>query len=55
MDEVAALPITGGFVVRRLVRYYDRLRLPPGSHPTSRFIAAYRDAHFHRIRSRWAG
>src|SRR6266508_916690 len=42
MDEVAALPITAGLLSRRLARYYGRLRLPPGSPPTSRLVTGYR-------------
>src|SRR5229473_1993774 len=42
MDEVAALPSPRVLLSRRLQRYYGRLRLPPGSPPTSRLITGYR-------------
>ena len=34
--------LTGGYVVRRLDRYYGRLRRPPGQLPTSRLLTGYR-------------
>jgi hypothetical protein len=43
-NEAAALPITAGCVVLRLDRYYDRLRLPPGTPPASRLLTGYRAA-----------
>ena len=36
-DEVAALPSPAAVLSARLMQYYDRLRRPPGSMPTSRF------------------
>jgi hypothetical protein len=44
VNEAAALPITGGCVVRQLDRYYGRLRLPPGAPPASRLHTGYRTA-----------
>jgi hypothetical protein len=44
VNEAAALPITAGCVVLRLDRYYGRLRLPPGTPPTSRLHTGYRTA-----------
>jgi hypothetical protein len=68
-DEAAALPLTGGCVVRpapavlrppptptRLPRYYGRLRRPPGSPPTSRCRPVIgRDAPTARSAGRRAG
>src|SRR5579872_5340213 len=42
VNEAAALPITAGCVVLRLDRYYDRLRLPPGTTPASRLHTGYK-------------
>ncbi len=37
IDEAAALPSPAVVLSARLKQYYDRLRRPPGSTPTSRF------------------
>ena len=37
VDEAAALPSPAVLLSARLKQYYDRLRRPPGSTPTSRF------------------
>jgi len=42
MDEAAALPSPRVLLSRRLKRYYGRLRLPPGTTPTSRLSTGYR-------------
>ena len=51
VNEAAALPITAGCVVLRLDRYYGRLRLPPGTPPTSRLHTGYRTGLVHGHRS----
>jgi hypothetical protein len=50
-NEAAALPIPAGCVVLRLDRYYDRLRLPPGTPPTSRLHTGYKAALLHGHRA----
>jgi hypothetical protein len=42
VDEVAALPSPAVMLSARLDRYYDRLRLPPGTPSTSRLHTGYR-------------
>ena len=42
MNEAAALPSPAVVLSVRLDRYYGRLRLPPGTLPTSRLHTGYR-------------
>src|SRR6266545_4903511 len=52
MNEAAALPSPRVLMSRRLMRYYGRLRRPPGTQSTSRLITGYRTRRFRQHQSR---